>query len=130
MVQPTEWLPRTRACTLVMKLDGVFVFTFFFFFSADLKVGGRVWRKQQVVIVTVKQEQIVTGQGLVRLGAGWLSRASSLESVSFSGRLKLSCEDLPSQTRQAENHDRMKKHHPNVLLLRSQKFIFRFDLVS
>lgn len=60
------------------------------FFFSSVKVSGRVWRKQQVVIVTVKQEQIVTGQGMVCLGACWLSRANSLHAVSFSGRLKFS----------------------------------------
>lgn len=39
----------------------------------DIKVSGRVWRKQWVVIVTVKQEQIVTNWGRLCLGAaGWV----------------------------------------------------------
>lgn len=63
-----------RAEGPVMNLDSFLrsccLFLTFFFRPdyGDIKVSGRVWRKQQVVIVTVKQEQIVTGQGMVRLG--------------------------------------------------------------
>lgn len=68
---------RAEAVSLIGPRDEVgrplaellFVFTFFFCPDyGDIRVSGRVWRKQQVVIVTVKQEQIVTGQGMVCLG--------------------------------------------------------------
>lgn len=69
---------RTEAASLVGPRDEagrplaelLFVFTSFFCLDyGDIKVSGSVWRKQQVVIVTVKQEQIVTSQGMVCLGA-------------------------------------------------------------
>lgn len=59
-----SWWNWTASCRAAVCLNLLFCPDY-----CDIKASGRVWRKQQVVIVTVKQEQIVTGQGMVCLGA-------------------------------------------------------------